>query len=488
MTVTQLLLDGVSTDGAGPPLEIENPATQEVIATVREADDAQVRAACTAARAATGAWQAVTALERAEHLHAIARELRARSEEFAALMTAEGGKPLLENRDEIEWCAACCDFYAELARVQIGRVLPPIESQQLAMVVKEPLGVVAAIVPWNYPLLLLFWKLAPALAAGNTVIVKPSELTPLSTLALTPLFADLPAGTVQILVGGGAVGAALVANPEVDGIAFTGSTATGKAIAHVAIDRMARVNLEMGGKDAMLICDDLSDEQLQIAAEGTAWAAFLNAGQVCTSTERIFVPRSRADDFVTALVAHTQTLRVGDPTDPQTDVGPMVSGNQRQKALDQLQAAASAGATVHCGGTDGGFEHGYYFIPAVVSGVAEDAGLIHEETFAPIAPVVFYDELDDAVHQINASRYGLGANIYTADLERALSLTRAIKAGTVWCNDPLTDNDAGPFGGFRQSGLGRELGPEGLEAFQETKHIHLDPTIARKDWWYPYGR
>lgn len=488
MIATQLLLDGASVNGSGPPLPVENPATEATVATTAMADEAQVGAACAAARRATTAWQAVTALERAEHLHAMARDLRARSEELAALMTAEGGKPLLENRDEVEWCAACCDFYAELARVQIGRVLPPIEQHQLAMVVKEPLGVVAAIVPWNYPLLLLFWKLAPALAAGNTVIVKPSELTPLSTLALAQLFAELPAGTVQILVGDGSVGAALVASPEVDGIAFTGSTATGKAIAHAAIDRMARVNLEMGGKDAMLICDDLSDEQLQIAAEGTAWAAFLNAGQVCTSTERIFVPRSRADAFIAALVAHTESLRVGDPTDPQTDIGPMVSAGQRQKALDQLEAAAAAGATIHCGGTDGGLAHGHYLTPAVVTGIPAHADLIHEETFGPVAPVVLFDDLDDAVGQINASRYGLGANIYTADLQRAIGLTRAVKAGTVWCNDPLTDNDAGPFGGFRQSGLGRELGPEGLEAFQETKHIHLDPRIERKEWWYPYGR
>jgi betaine-aldehyde dehydrogenase len=355
------------------------------------------------------------------------------------------------------------------------------------MVVKEPLGVVAAIVPWNYPLLLLFWKLAPALAAGNCVIVKPSELTPLSTLALAPLFSELPSGTVQILVGSGEVGAALVANQEVDGIAFTGSTATGKAIAHAAIDRMARVNLELGGKDAMLICDDLSSEQLQIAAEGTAWAAFLNTGQVCTSTERIFVPRSRADEFTAALISHTESLRVGDPTDPDTDVGPMVSGPQRAKALTQIESAISGGAIVRVGGTDGGHDKGYFMTPAVVTGLAADADLIHEETFGPVAPVVIYDDLDDAISQINASRYGLGANLYTSDLQRAIGLTRAIKAGTVWCNDPLTDNDAGPFGGFRQSGLGRELGPEGLEAFQETKHIHIDPTIARKQWWYPYG-
>jgi len=228
--LTDLYIDGAPVPGDGERLVVENPATEDTITTIGEADEGQVAAAVEGARAATNAWQQVTALERAEHLHGIARELRARSADLAALMTAEGGKPLVENSDEVEWCAACCDFYAEIARLQTGRVLPPIESEQLAMVVKEPLGVVAAIVPWNYPLLLLFWKLAPALAAGNTVLVKPSENTPLSTLALAPLFSDLPAGTVQLLTGGASVGQALVANPGVDGIAFTGSTATGKAI------------------------------------------------------------------------------------------------------------------------------------------------------------------------------------------------------------------------------------------------------------------
>ncbi|MEI2703652.1 MAG: aldehyde dehydrogenase family protein [Baekduia sp.] len=484
---TDLLIGGEAVSGDGPPLTVENPATEETIATVGSASTEQVAAATAAARRATATWQDVTALERAEFLHGLARDLRARSEDFAALMTAEGGKPLVENRDEVEWCAACCDFYAELARVQTGRVLPPIEAHQLAMVVKEPLGVVAAIVPWNYPLLLLFWKLAPALAAGNCVIAKPSELTPLSTLALAPLLHELPPGTVQLIAGGGETGAALVASPEVDGIAFTGSTATGKRIATAAIDRMARVNLEMGGKDAMLICDDLSGGALQIAAEGTAWAAFLNCGQVCTSTERIYVPRPLADRFTEALVAHTRTLRVGDPTAEGTDIGPMVSAAQREKAIAQLDAAAQAGATVVTGGDRGGHDRGHYLTPAVVAGIPADAALVNDETFGPVAPVIVYDDLDDAVAQINASPYGLGANIYTTSLERTIALSRSVKAGTVWINDPLTDNDAGPFGGFKQSGLGRELGPEGLEAFLETKHVHIDPRIERKEWWYPYG-
>ncbi len=464
------------------------PRPRSNLATVLQPSGAQLDAALEAAITGQRAWYGeLGAAERAELLHEIAAGLRARTDELAAIMTAEGGKPLVENRDEVGWTAAAFDFYAELARVQSGRVIPPVEPHQLAMVVKEPLGVVAAIVPWNYPLLLLAWKLAPALAAGNAVIAKPSELTPLSTLALAPLFDTLPPGTVQLLAGDGTVGAALVDDPRVDGIAFTGSTATGTAIAHRAVDRMARLNLEMGGKDALIVCGDVDGEALQIAAEGAAWAAFLNAGQVCTSTERIYVDRRRYDAFVEAFVAHTQTLRVGDPTDPSTDIGPMVSATQRAKAAAHVDAAVSAGATLLHGGDHAGHARGHYLSPVVLTDLPAGAAVLTDETFGPVAPIVPVDDLAAAIELANASPYGLGANVYTTDLAAALHASRALKAGTVWINDPLTDNDAGPFGGFKRSGLGRELGPEGLEAFQETKHVHLDPRIERKAWWYPYG-
>ncbi len=484
---TRLLIAGTQVAGDGPPLAVENPATEQTIATVGSASAEQIAAATAAARTGHAAWTALAAGERAELLHEVAAGLRARTDELAALMTAEGGKPLIENADEVGWTAAAFDFYAELARLQTGRVIPPVEVQQLAMVVKEPLGVVAAIVPWNYPLLLLAWKLAPALAAGNAVIAKPSELTPLSTLALAPLFADLPAGTVQILAGAGAVGAALVDDPAVDGIAFTGSTATGTTIAQRAVTRMARLNLEMGGKDALIVCEDVRGDALQIAAEGAAWAAYLNAGQVCTSTERIYVHKDRYDDFVAAFVAHARTLRVGDPTDPATDLGPMISAPQRAKAVAHVEAAVAAGATLLHGGDRAGQPHGHYLAPVVLTDLPAQAAVLHEETFGPVAPIVPIDDLAQAIDLANASPYGLGANVYTTDLASALHASRALKAGTVWINDPLTDNDAGPFGGFKRSGLGRELGPEGLEAFQETKHVHLDPVIERKSWWYPYG-
>jgi len=484
-----LLIGGEAVAGAGDPLAVENPYTTETIATVGSASAEQLDGAIAAARAAFAGWAGTPALERSEMLHEVARRLRESGGDLARTMTAEGGKPLIENRDEIEWCAAAFDYYAEIGRDSAGRVIPPIESTQLAMVVKDPLGVVGCIVPWNYPLLLLTWKVAPALAAGCPVVAKPSELTPLSTLALAPCFSHLPDGVVNIVAGAGATGAALCADERVDCIAFTGSVATGRKVALACADRLARVNLEMGGKDPFIVCADVAaadDSGIEIAARGGAWAAFLNAGQVCTSAERFYVMDEVYDDYVSAFVAHTESLVLGDPFDAATDIGPMVSAPQRQKVVDQVEAAVAAGAEVVTGGS-GGPSTGHFFSPAVVTGAPAETDLLREETFGPVAPIVPVKSLDEAIGLANGTRFGLGANVYTRDLESAVRCMRELRAGTVWINDPLTDNDAGPFGGFKQSGIGRELGREGLEAFQETKHVHMETAIERKEWWYPYS-
>ena len=482
---TRLLIGGELVAGEGAALDVEDPAREETIATVGSASPEQVDAAVRSAAEASREWGRLPAAERAEALHEIATRMRARTDELAELMTREGGKPLIENRDEVGWTASAFDFYAEVARSTAGRVIPPIESTQLALVLKEPLGVVACIVPWNYPLLLLAWKLAPALAAGNATVGKPSELTPLSTLALAPTVDHLPAGVVNLVAGAGDVGELLVEDPRVDGIAFTGSVATGTRIAERAAARIARVNLELGGKDPFIVCADVAEE-IEIAARGGAWAAFLNAGQVCTSAERFYVERRVYEPFVEAFVEHTRSLNVGDPFDPQTDVGPMVSARQRAKALGHVEAAVAAGATLLVGAE--GRERGHYLTPAVLTGVPEQTDVLREETFGPVAPIVPVDSLDEAIALANDSPYGLGANVYTRDLETAVRCMRELRAGTVWINDPLTDNDAGPFGGMKRSGLGRELGAEGLEAFQETKHVHLETRLEVKEWWYPYGR
>ena len=481
-----LLIGGERVDGEGAPLPVENPATEEEVARVGIASEVQVAAAIAAASNAQPGWERTPAVERGEALHEVAAQLRTHADELAELMTAEGGKPLIENSDEISWTAAAFDYYAEIGRDSAGRVIPSIESTQLSLVVKEPVGVVACIVPWNYPLLLLAWKLAPALAGGNTTVCKPSELTPLSTLALAPCLEHLPPGVVNVVAGAGEVGARIVADPRVDCVAFTGSVPTGKRIAAACAERVARINLEMGGKDPFIVCSDVA-EQIDVAAKGGAWAAFLNAGQVCTSAERFYVMDDVYDDYLQAFVDFTAGLRVGDPRDPRTDVGPMVSANQRDKVHEQLDAAVAAGAEVVIGADAAGHDRGHYFSPAVVTGAPVETDLLREETFGPVAPIVRVASLDEAIELANSTRFGLGANIYTADLRSVIRCMREIKAGTVWFNDPLTDNDAGPFGGFKQSGLGRELGREGLEAFQETKHVHIETEIAPKEWWYPYS-
>jgi betaine-aldehyde dehydrogenase len=486
MIETRLLIGGEQAPGAGDALEVENPYSEETIATVFLPSRGQVDAAIASAREAAKGWALTPAVERGELLHEVATRLRSRTDELAELMTKEGGKPLIENSDEVGWTAAAFDYYAEMGRNFAGRVIPSIEPTQLSLVLKEPMGVVGCIVPWNYPLLLLAWKVAPALAAGNTVVCKPSELTPLSTLALASCFEDFPPGVVNILAGAGEVGEAIVRDERVDCVAFTGSVETGKRIATVCAERVARINLELGGKDPFIVCEDVAG-RVEVAAKGGAWAAFLNAGQVCTSAERFYVLEPVFDDFVSAFVDYTKSLRVGDPLDSETDIGPLVSARQREKVAAQVDGALAAGAKLLTGGDGAGNGKGHFYAPAVVTGAPTETDLLREETFGPVAPLVPVKSLDEAIELANSTRFGLGCNVYTKDLDSILRCMREIKAGTVWFNDPLTDNDAGPFGGMKQSGLGRELGQEGLEAFQETKHVHIESQIAVKEWWYPYG-
>ena len=483
---TRLLIRGEQVAGDGAGLSVENPATEENLTELNAASPDQVDAAIAGAREAARGWAATPAVERAEMLHEVATRMRAKTGDLARTLTGEGGKPLVENRDEVGWTAAAFDYYAEMGRNFAGRVIPSIEASQLALVTKEPTGVWGCIVPWNYPLLLLSWKLAPALAAGNTVVAKPSEVTPLSTLMLADCFSDLAPGVVNLVAGAGDVGAAIVEDERIDGVAFTGSVATGKKVAVTCAERVARMNLEMGGKDPFIVCADVAGD-VAVAAKGGAWAAYLNAGQVCTSAERFYVQREVYDDFLQAFVDQARELRVGDPFDENTDVGPMVSAPQRAKVEAQVEAAVAAGADVVVGGDRAGQERGHFFAPTVVTGAPSETELLREETFGPVAPIVPVGSLDEAIELANSTPFGLGANVYTRDLETAVRCLREIRAGTVWINDPLTDNDAGPFGGFKQSGMGRELGQEGLEAFQETKHVHIETKIAPKEWWYPYA-
>jgi acyl-CoA reductase-like NAD-dependent aldehyde dehydrogenase len=469
------------------PIDIIDPATGEVFEQVLNGSSGDADAAVVAANNAFAVWRRMTAMARGELLHAVAERLKTRTEDIARILTLEGGKPLKENIDEVGWCVACFHYYAEMGRNSRGRVIPGIESTQLSMVLKEPFGVVVCIVPYNYPLLLMTWKVAPALAAGNTVIIKPSSITPLSTLALSACFDMLPPGTVNIVTGSGEeIGTRLVTHPDTHVVAFTGSTGTGRTIARHCAESFKKVTLEMGGKDPFVVCED---SDVAVAARAVAWAAFLNAGQVCTSSERIYVQRSIADRFVEALVNFTTTLRLGPGIDPSTDIGPLARDHYRCKVEEHVAEARKMGAVVMTGGKRPvGFQKGYYYEPTVLTNVTHAMRVMNEETFGPVAPVMVYNDFDEAIRYAQSTQYGLGAVLFTHDAVKAKTFFEEVKAGTIWINDPLTDNDAGPFGGMKMSGLGRELGLEGLDEFQETKHVHWDFVQQEKPWWYPYKR
>ncbi len=465
-------------------LNVVNPTTGESIEEIEASSRQDVDRAAKNAKQGFGEWRGFAGLDRAEIFHEISRSLRDGADELAEIMTKEGGKPFIENHDEVTWTAACFDYYGEIARDNVGYLPAPIEPQQLALVVKEPVGTVACIVPWNYPLLLAAWKVAPALAAGNAVILKPSEETPLATRRMAELIEGLPEGLLQIVYGAGDVGEMLVRHPGVDMVAFTGSQETGRKVGVAAAERLIPANLELGGKDPFIICDDVD---VEVAAQGAVWAACLNAGQVCTSPERFYVEKGVADDFVEASREFVESLSVGDPMDRSTDIGPMVNAKGREKVERHVGEAIERGASLVAGGERFG-TRGFFYRPTVLVGVEPSMRVMREETFGPVVPIVEVDSLDEAIEQANSVPYGLGANVYTRDFEKMLRCMREIRAGTVWINDPLTDNDAAPFGGQKGSGIGRELGREGLEAFQESKHVHIDPKVEKKEWWYPYGR
>jgi betaine-aldehyde dehydrogenase len=329
------------------------------------------------------------------------------------------------------------------------------------------------------------WKVAPALSAGNTVVIKPSEITPLSTLRWMEIACDhLPEGIINVITGDGETGAALVEHPDTRVIAFTGSVETGKKIALMAAKQLKKTSLELGGNDPIIICDDVD---IEIAAKGTTWGGLLNAGQVCTSLERVFVMESVAEKFIEAVVEEARQVRLGDPMNGQTDMGPMVSKMQLEKAENKVNRAKSEGARLLCGGgRPEQFQKGYFYSPTVFDQVTSEMEMMNVETFGPIIPIQKIKTLEEAIELANNSQYGLGCNIYTNDMEKALTAADDIKAGSFWINDPLTDNEAAPFGGMKMSGGGRELGIEGLDEFREPKHILIDYQIRKKDYWFPY--
>lgn len=482
----KLWIDGEFIDSGSNPRQAINPANEEVIGEYSYGTSAETELAITAARTAFPKWRRIPAQERGAMLHEVARRLRQNQETLATELTLETGRSINKNRGYVEWSAQCFDYYAELGRDYRGRVIPSPEASQLSLVIKVPLGVVAAIVPWNYPLLLLVWKLAPALAAGNTIVVKPASFTSWVSLGFANLFEHLPPGVVNFISGSGdEVGEYLVRHEDVRMIAFTGSTEIGQHIMRQAADDLKHIHLELGGKDPLIVC---ADSDLEAAARAAVWAGFLNAGQVCTSVERVYCEREAFDNLLNRIVDLTSKLVVGPGIDPESEVTPMIRPQERQKVDIQVQEARKNGAKVLAGGKiPDGMSKGYYYSPTVLSDVTEEMTIMQEETFGPVLPVVAVDNFEEALTRSNQSKYGLGATLFTNDATKVKVYMDQIEAGNVWVNDPLIDNVAGPFGGMKRSGIGRELGKEGFEEFFETKHVHWEIAGGIKPWWYPWG-
>lgn len=482
-------INGKFTRGnATEEIDVIDPASEEIIDKVPRGTSQDAMETVAAAKEAFGLWRRTSANVRATLMHEAAAKMRAHKEKIIHLLTLEEGKPVPENEEEFEWLCTTFDYYAELGRHERGRVLPSGEHTQLNLVIKEPYGVVTCIVPWNYPLLLMAWKVAPALAAGNTVIIKPSELTPLTTLYLAEhCWDDFPPGVINVLTGyGKEVAEPLVTHRDVPVIAFTGSLATGQRIASLAAPMMKKLHMELGGKDAFVVADDADPE---LTARALAYAALTNAGQVCTSTERVYLPERRAAEFTEALVAHVSSLKLGPGLEPSTDMGPMIGAQYREKVEKHVEDAVKRGAKLLTGGKrPPQLTKGYFYEPTILSDVDHSMLIIQEETFGPAIPLMRYSSFEEAIAKTNDCDYGLGACLVTSDPLKAKLFFEEVKAGTVWINDPLTDNYAGPFGGMKLSGGARELGQEGLDEFRETKHVHWEFATSPKSWWYPYGK
>ena len=484
-----MYINGQFTQGnAKEEITVQNPATEEIIDSVPRGTAEDIEAAVQAAKSTFDPWRKMGSNERASLLHEVAGKVYKHKDKIAHLLTLEEGKPLSENEEEVEWVLNTFRYYAELGCHHRGHVLTSGEASQFNFIIKEPYGVVGCIVPWNYPLLLLAWKVAPALAAGNTIVIKPSEMTPLTALYLAEhCFNHLPAGVLNIVTGYGLeTGEPLVTHPDVPVIAFTGSLATGQKIASIGAPMMKKLHLELGGKDAAVIAEDADPE---IAAKAVAYAALINAGQVCTSTERVYLPKKGAAKFTEAIVEQVKSLRLGAGIESTTDMGPMIGETYRARFEKQIADARTQGAKILTGG--GRPKHltkGFFHEPTVLTGVDHSMVIMREETFGPAIPIMEYTSFDEAIKLTNDCQYGLGAVLISNDPKKIKQFFDDVKAGTIWINDPLTDNYAGPFGGMKYSGGARELGEEGLDEFRETKHVHWDFNMEDKSYWYPYGK
>ncbi len=475
MHYSRMLINGAPVDGASGRFDvIYNPANQEPVAQVAVGDVIDARRALEAAKEAFAGWSSRSPKERSDILHDAADLVRKRANFIAELLTKEMGKPIRDSRREVLSAADSLDFFAEEGIRNIGDWL--ISSNSRSIITRQPVGVVALITPWNYPVELLAWKVGPALAAGCTAVSKPSSLAPIAATEFVMALNDagLPAGVLNIVHGpGDTVGAELVQNPISRKISFTGETATGRWIMQAAATHLKRVSLELGGHAPFIVFEDAD---LDAAALSCVRRAFGNMGQVCIAVNRVYVEDRVADDFIDLLVRLTEKLRIGNGLDPDVDLGPMVSESQRRKTKEHIEDALRKGAELLCGGREpegDEYARGYFFLPTILLEVNHSMRIMREETFGPVAPVMRFKDDDEAVRLANDTEYGLAAYVYTNNLRRAIRIAERLEAGSVGINVGSVIDHQAPFGGWKQSGFGRELSHHGLDEYMEIKHIRL---------------
>ncbi|HEX8503089.1 MAG TPA: aldehyde dehydrogenase family protein [Pyrinomonadaceae bacterium] len=485
----KLFIDGKWVDAeSGKTFTTPNPATGATLAEVAEGDKADIDKAVAAARKAfEGKWSKVSARDRGRMLYKLSQLIEAKIPELAALETADNGKPIKETSYvDLPQVVENFEYFAGWATKIEGETIP-VPGQMFNYTLREPVGVCGQIIPWNFPLLMAAWKLAPALAAGNTIVLKPAEQTPVGAMELAALIqeAGFPDGVVNVVPGyGETAGAALASHPDIDKVAFTGSTEVGKIIAKAAADNLTKVSLELGGKAPNIVFADADIEQ---AVSGAMMGIFFNQGQVCCAGSRLFLDARVKDEFLDRFKERAGRIKVGDPMDKSTQMGPQVSAEQLDRIKGYVDIAKGEGAQVLSGGCppqlEGDFQKGFFFQPTIFGEVQNTMRVAQEEIFGPVVSIITFEGEDDLVRQANEVVYGLSAGIWTKDITRAHRFAKAIKAGTIWINTFNMFNAASPFGGYKQSGYGREMGKHALEMYTHVKSVWVDLSGKPIGWY-----
>ena len=478
MTATryQMMIAGESRNAeTGETTDVINPATEEVIASVPKGTNADVDAAVAAARVAFEEWQFTTPAERSTMLYKFADAVEAHADELARIESANVGKPMSVAAFDLEFGIDNMRFFAGAARVIEGKAAGEYLRTHTSMIRREPVGVIGQVAPWNYPIMMAMWKMCPALAAGNTVVLKPSSWTPLTAIKLGELASEIfPKGVVNVVTGPGSViGAHLVSHPGVDMVSLTGDTATGREIAAAAAQTVKRVHLELGGKAPVLVFDDAD---MAAVAETVKLAGYFNSGQDCTAATRIIVSHSAYDDLLAELVPAVNSIKVGDPasvpdyTTEDVDMGPMVHGSQRERVGGFVERARGYGAEILAGGSSIGGK-GFFYQPSLIGGVAQDSEIVQKEIFGPVLTIQHFADDEEGIRWANDVPFGLASSVWTKDIKRGLNAARRLRFGTVWINDHLTIASEMPHGGFGQSGYGKDMSSYSIEDYTVIKHV-----------------